>query len=66
MTEPADWRVEPASEAGPCLACGAADGLVVVRGDARLCFTCAMEAGRAAVTQTGFVRRPSKREPPSA
>jgi hypothetical protein len=65
MAEAQEWGVEPAATVGACLACGAADGLVVVRGDARLCFTCAMEAGKTAVTQAGFAQRPPKREPRS-
>lgn len=50
-----EWLVEDSREAGPCMTCGR-DGLVVVRNGIRLCFSCATEAGKAAVVATGFVR----------
>ena len=50
------WEVREASVAGACMACDRRSGLVVVRGDVRLCFTCVTEAGKAAMAATGFVR----------
>jgi hypothetical protein len=48
------------------MTCGRSEGLVVVRNDIRLCFTCAMDAGKAAVVATGFVRprRGGRKDPP--
>jgi len=53
--QPEGWSTQDSREAGPCMTCGR-DGLVVVRNDVRLCFTCAVDAGKAAVVTTGFVR----------
>jgi hypothetical protein len=53
--QPEEWLVQESQVAGPCMTCGR-DGLVVVRNGIRLCFTCAMEAGKATVVATGFVR----------
>jgi hypothetical protein len=38
------------------MTCGRAGGLVLVRNGVRLCYSCAMEAGKATVVVTGFVR----------
>ncbi len=48
--------MQDSAEAGPCMTCGRAEGLVVVRNAVRLCFTCAIEAGKATVVATGFTR----------
>ena len=52
----ARWEVHEASAVGACMTCDRPSGLVVVRGDVRLCFTCVTEAGKAAMVATGFVR----------
>jgi hypothetical protein len=53
---PDEWVAADSAVAGACIACGRQQGLVLVRNGIRLCFTCAMDAGRAAVTATGFLR----------
>jgi hypothetical protein len=54
---PGPWEIQEGGVAGPCMTCGREQGLVVVRNDVRLCFTCAMDAGKAAVAAAGFVPR---------
>jgi len=50
------WEVRQVSVVGACVTCDRQSGLVVVRGDVRLCFACVTEAGKAAMVATGFVR----------
>ncbi len=54
--QPEEWLTQDSRVAGPCMTCNRSEGLVLVRNDVRICFTCAMEVGEAAVVATGFVR----------